>query len=74
MRNTEVILTWDAQPQLVVEQASDGLVVTADATLSQAQVESACAELGEDGEPVLQAWRAAVGLESGGGGFSALAS
>jgi len=71
MRNTEVILTWDAQPQLVVEQASDGLVVTADATLSQAQVESACAELGE---PVLQAWRAAVGLESGGGGFSALAS
>lgn len=72
-----VVLEWDVEPQFCVDQTAEGLEVVADLSLSEDQVASACAELGEHGDAVLQAWRRAVGLDSGAGGgnvASALAS
>ena len=65
-----VVLEWDVEPQFCVDQTAEGLEVVADLSLSEDQVASACAVLGEHGDDVLQAWRRAVGLDSGGSSAS----
>lgn len=54
---------WSESPQLVVEPNGDGLHVRAYPGLSEAQVRRACAELGEHGPVVFEAWGRAVGLQ-----------
>lgn len=53
---------WSDVPHLVVEPNGDGLHVRAHPGLSEAQVRQACAQLGEHGPVVLEAWGRAVGL------------
>jgi hypothetical protein len=50
------------QQAFVVARSDTGVLVTADVGLSEAQVRAACVELGDLEEPVLAAWRGAVGL------------
>ena len=58
-----VSLTWSAgDPTMSVAETDDGFHVEADPRLSEAQVTQACAELGEVGDEVCDAWRARVGL------------
>ena len=68
MSGVTVVLEWDADPQLTVEETDEGLQVVVACSLSERQIAQACAALGPQGEHIHQAWREAVGLESGGGG------
>jgi len=56
-----VRLDWQAQG-LEVEVRDDGVVAVAHPSLSEAQVQAACADLGPMSEPVLAAWRSHVGI------------
>ena len=60
--NAEVHFDWTADRTMSVETSPSGLVITAHPGLSTAEVEIACAELGDHGPAVLAAWRSAVGL------------
>ena len=58
-----VDLVWsDGDPCLSVSAVGDDLHAVVDVRLSEAQVSSACARMGEPGQDLLEAWRARVGL------------
>lgn len=58
-----VELEWsDGEPILSVTEGAGGLHVVADVRLSEAQVEHACADLGDFGPAVAGAWRGRIGL------------
>ena len=61
-----VVLEWDVDPQLTVNETGAAVEVIADPGLSQDQVAAACASLDEHGPAVLRAWHEAVGLHPGG--------
>ena len=61
-----VVLEWDVDPQLTVNETGAAVEVIADPGLSQDQVAAACASLDEHGPAVLRAWHEAVGLDPGG--------
>ena len=61
----KVDLEWsEGDPCMSVTESENGIHAMVDVRLSQAQVELACAELGDAGPAVLGAWRARVGLAS----------
>lgn len=61
--DVHVELCWcEGDPCLQVTEAGSGLRVEADPRLSLAQVEQACADLGDRGDAVRRAWQERVGL------------
>jgi len=61
--DVHVELCWcEGDPVFQVTEAGSDLRVEADPRLSLAQVEQACAELGDRGDAVRRAWQERVGL------------
>jgi hypothetical protein len=58
----DVRLEWGREPAFEVEHTDDGVVVRADARLSEAQVKVACEDI-VGGDRLYQAWRTHVGLD-----------
>lgn len=58
-----VELVWvDGDPCLTVTSVGDDLHAVVDLRLSEAQMATACARMGEPGQELLEAWRARMGL------------
>lgn len=61
--NVQVDLEYsDGDPSLSVTESDDGVRAVIDVRLSEAQVDRACATLGDVGDAVALAWRERMGL------------
>jgi hypothetical protein len=64
MTPIDVTIEWGEGPRLEIDFEEGLIRVRAHPGLSEGQVTLACEELGQDGPPVLEAWRRKVGLSA----------
>ena len=58
----DVHLEWMEQPGVHVATEADRITVRVCPSVSQAQMEASCSELGEYGDVVYEGWQRAVGI------------